>query len=183
MIRQGSLGMVQVYTGNGKGKTTAALGTALRAVAVGHRVAIVAFDKGGGNYSERSIIADRLPEVDVFPTGLDRIDPATGRFRFGVTPEDRTEGERGLHIVEGLFTTPRHDLIIPDEVNIATSLGILQENAVLDVLRKRPAGIELILTGREAPQSFLALADLVSEIHPVAHYFRHGTIARKGIDY
>lgn len=175
--------MVQVYTGNGKGKTTAALGTALRAVASGRRVAIVAFDKGGGNYSERSIIAERLPEIDMFPTGLDRIDPVTGRFRFGVTPEDRAEGKRGLRIAEDLFAVPRHDLVILDEVNIATSLGILREDEALRVLARRPAGMELILTGREAPPSFLALADLVSEIHPVAHYFRHGTIARKGIDY
>ncbi|MFH1973281.1 MAG: cob(I)yrinic acid a,c-diamide adenosyltransferase [Patescibacteria group bacterium] len=176
-------GFVQVYTGNGKGKTTAALGIALRAAATNRHVAMVAFDKGGNDYSERAIIAERIPEIEIFATGLDRIDRGTGRFRFGVTGEDRTEGERGLRLVERLFAERRHEIIILDEINIATTLGILEEPDVLRVLETRPSDIELILTGREAPRSFLALADLISEIHPVAHYFSRGTIARKGIDY
>ncbi|MCI0479149.1 cob(I)yrinic acid a,c-diamide adenosyltransferase [Candidatus Uhrbacteria bacterium] len=181
--RQERWGLIQIYTGNGKGKTTAALGVALRAAAVGRRVAVVAFDKGGDHYSERTILAERIPEIEVFPTGLDRIDPETRTFRFGVTDDDRREGERGLRIAERLFAEGRHDLIVLDEANIATTLGILREEDVLRVLDLRPDDVELILTGREAPQSFLARADLISEIRPTAHYFSRGNIARKGIDY
>jgi cob(I)alamin adenosyltransferase len=183
MNRQGRRGRVHVYTGNGKGKTTAALGIALRAASIGMRVAIVAFDKGGDHYSERSIIAARIPEIEFFPSGCDRMDSGTGRFRFGVTDEDRKEGERALSIVRDLFGRPRHDLVILDEVNISTSIGIVDEHVVLDILASRPHGMELVLTGREVPQSFRNLADLITEMAPVAHYFTRGEIARKGIDY
>jgi cob(I)alamin adenosyltransferase len=175
--------MVQVYTGNGKGKTTAALGVALRAVSVGKRVAIVAFDKGGDHYSERGIIATHLKEIDLFATGCDRIDPATGAFRFGVTDADRREGERGLSVVRTLFDDAKHDIIILDEINVSTALGIVDETAVLSVLDRKPPTTELILTGRGAPPSFLARADLVTDMASSAHYFDHGEISRKGIDY
>ena len=175
--------MLQVYTGNGKGKTTAALGVLLRAVATGMKIAVVAFDKGGDNYSERKIITKRFPEVDFFATGLDRIDPETKRFRFGVTAEDRREGERGLDIVRDLFSNARYNLIILDEINSSTSLGIIEEQRVLELLEKAPPNIELILTGRNAPKSFIDKSDLATEMNLVKHYFYHGTKAREGIDY
>src|SRR5690349_5055584 len=85
-----SVGLVQLYTGDGKGKTTASLGLALRAVSEGLRVAIVHFDKGGTHYAERRIIGEKFPgQIDLFACGLDRIDPKTNRFRFGVTDEDK----------------------------------------------------------------------------------------------
>jgi cob(I)alamin adenosyltransferase len=179
-----SVGLIQLYTGNGKGKTTAALGTAIRAVSKGIKVAMVYFDKGGTHYAERAIIADRFKgEMDVFPTGLDRIDPKTNKFRFGVTDEDKAEAERGLAIVRDLFQKHAHGLIVLDEINSTTSLGMVSEQAVLDVITSKPEDVELILTGRNAPESFKALADLVSDVTLVKHYFYHGVPARDGIDY
>ncbi|MEK7655826.1 MAG: cob(I)yrinic acid a,c-diamide adenosyltransferase, partial [Patescibacteria group bacterium] len=176
--------MIQLYTGNGKGKTTAALGTALRAAAKGMRVALVAFDKGGeGHYSERKIIRERIPEITIYVTGLDRIDPVTNKFRFGVTDEDRAEGKRGLEIVSKIFRDKSADLIIMDEINSSTSLGIVQEKNVLELLDEKPENVELILTGRDAPESFIRRADLVTDMQMVKHYYYQGEEAREGFDY
>jgi cob(I)alamin adenosyltransferase len=179
-----SEGLIQVYTGDGKGKTTAALGMAVRAVAQGIKVAIVYFDKGGVHYSERKVLADRFKgDVDFFGTGLDRIDPKTNRFRFGVTAEDRTEASRGLEIVRRLFAEARHGLIVLDEINTTVSLGMLDEAAALEVLKAKPEKTELVLTGRKAPEAFRAMADLVTEMTLVDHYFYRGVPAREGLDY
>ncbi|MSR85389.1 cob(I)yrinic acid a,c-diamide adenosyltransferase [Candidatus Uhrbacteria bacterium] len=177
-------GLIQIFTGNGKGKTTAALGTVIRAVAKGKRVAIVYFDKGGTtHYSERELICDRLPEIGLYPTGLDRIDPITNKFRFGVTEEDEKEGERGLAIIRKLFVEAQHDLIVLDEINSSTALGIINEKDILTLLDQRPKNIELILTGRDAPESFKDRADLITDMTLVKHYFYNGFAAREGLDY
>jgi len=183
-LREPCWGMTQVYTGGGKGKTTAALGLAVRAAAAGKKVAWVAFDMGGeAHYSERSLIRERIPEIDLHVTGLDRIDPATGEFRFGVTPEDIEEGSRALAIVRRLMAEAACDLLVLDEANISTRLGILNEKEVLDALRVKPAAIEMVLTGRDAPDSFLDLADLVTEMRPIKHYHQQGIAAREGLDF
>ncbi|HSD12057.1 MAG TPA: cob(I)yrinic acid a,c-diamide adenosyltransferase [Patescibacteria group bacterium] len=179
-----SSGLIQVYTGDGKGKTTASLGLALRAVSQGVRVAIVHFDKGGTHYAERGIIGEKFPgEIDLFSTGLDRIDPKTNRFRFGVTPEDRAEAERGLAIVRDVFRKGEHGLVIMDEINCTVSLGMLDERDALAVIAEKPPETELVLTGRNAPDAFRALADLVTEMTLVKHYFYKGVPARYGLDY
>jgi cob(I)alamin adenosyltransferase len=179
-----SEGLIQVYTGNGKGKTTAALGMAIRAVAMGHKVAIVYFDKGGAHYSERKILAERFKgEINFWATGLDRIDPVTNRFRFGVTDPDKAEAERGLGIVRDIFKRGDHRLVILDEINTTVSLGMLEEAAVLEVLKMKPEKTELVLTGRNAPESFRKMAQLVSEVNLVEHYFYHGVPAREGLDF
>ncbi len=183
-IRPKTWGLIQVYTGNGKGKTTAALGLAVRAIGAGKRVVWIAFDKGGEtHYSEREIIRERLAGIDLHVTGLDRIDPHTGKFRMGVTPEDKEEGMRGLDLARKAFAEMKADLIILDEINSSTSLGILDEQTVLDVIGTKPTDIELVLTGREAPQSFRDLADLVTEMTLVKHYYYKNIGAREGLDY
>jgi len=164
-----STGLVQVYTGNGKGKTTAALGLALRARAAGKRVAIVFFDKGGEHYSERKLL-QRLG-VDWFGYGLDRIDPKTGRFRFGVLEEDVSQAAQGITKAkellqqcfpvppacpdpsvgegrEGDTQQPHYGLLILDEVNTAVALGMLEERDVEALLDMKPPTTELVLTGR-----------------------------------
>lgn len=176
--------MIQIYTGNGKGKTTAALGLAVRAVGAGKKVAWIAFDKSGDtHYSERKIITERFPEIDFYATGLDRIDPRTGRFRMGVTSQDIDEGERGLSLMNQILSEAKHDLVILDEINCSTELGIVDEQTVLDILQEKPKEIELILTGRNAPISFMNLADLITEMQLQKHYFYQGAKARPGFDY
>ena len=179
-----SKGLIQVFTGNGKGKTTAALGTAIRAAGKGMKVAIVYFDKGVTHYSERHVLGSKFAgEIDIVPTGLDRIDPKTNKFRFGVTDEDKAEAERGLAIVRDLLSRRDHQLVILDEINSTVSLGMLNEQDVLTVIKSKPDDVELILTGRDAPASFRDLADLVTEMKLVKHYFYHGVPAREGLDF
>lgn len=174
-------GKIQIYTGNGKGKTTSALGTALRAHAQGKKVAFVYFDKGGTHYSEEALL--KQLEIEHYRTGLDRIDPETGKFRFGVTPEDKAEGEKGLQKANELIERGDLDVLVLDEICVSTSLGILEEEAVVEMIKKKPQKLELILTGRDAPNSFEELADLVSEIMIKKHYFYGGAPAREGLDY
>lgn len=183
-------GFIHIITGDGKGKTTSSIGTAIRALAAGKKVAIVFFDKGGEHYSERTFFdwlkMQHFPsggKIDYFATGLDRIDPKNGRFRFGVTNDDKTEGSRGLSIARKCATNGAYDLVILDEINSSTDLGIIGEMDVLEILGTKNVATEIILTGRNAPRSFIDQADLVSEVKLHKHYFYHGVKAREGIDY
>lgn len=176
-------GLIQVFTGNGKGKTTAALGTAIRAVSQGKKVAIVYFDKGGAHYSERKMIRERFPEIEFVATGLDRIDPVTGRFRFGVLPKDVAEAERGFRHAREFITNGMYDLVVLDEVNTTMTLGMLSVEPVLALLREKPNHVEVICTGRTAPDELKEIADLVTDMTLVKHYFYHGIPAREGLDY
>lgn len=175
---------IQLYTGDGKGKTTAALGLAIRALGRGWKVGIVYFDKGGSDYGERRVL-DTLKErgVDYEPSGLDRRDRTTGRFRFGVTDEDRAEGARGLAVAAGWLASGQYQLVVLDEVNTAASLGIVQTGAVIEAIRSRHPQTEVVLTGRSAPAELVELADLVSEVKLVKHYFHSGQAAREGIEF
>lgn len=176
-------GLIQIYTGDGKGKTTAGLGTAIRAVASKKKVAIMYFDKGGTHYSERTMLAERFPEIIFEASGLDRIDPVTGRFRFGVLPEDSAEAQRGFMIASNWIRGGTFDLVILDEINSTVSLGMLKVEPVLELLRLKPKHVEIICTGRSAPAELLELADLVTEMKLVKHYFYGGVPAREGLDY
>ncbi len=179
-------GLLSVFTGNGRGKTTAALGTAMRALGAGKRVAIVFFDKGGdAHYSERRVL-DALSKtfpIEYHVTGRDRIDPKTGRFDFSILDVDTLEALRGLDLARHLFARAEHDLIILDEMNPTVSLGMLDECDALELLAVKPPALELIITGRDAPQSFLDLAHLITEMKLHKHYFYSGVKARGGVDY
>lgn len=185
--RQG-YGLVQVFTGNGKGKTTAGLGCAIRALGAGKKVGIVYFDKGGDtHYFEREILDLLLREcatnlLRFIPTGRDRIDPITNRFDFSIQQIDKDEAERGLGEVRKMFQE-NYDLIILDEINSTTDLGILSVESVLSVLDEKPEQTELILTGRNAPDAFLDRAHLVTEMRLRKHYFYSGVKAREGLDF
>ena len=179
-----SEGKIHIYTGDGKGKTTAALGLAVRAVGAGKRVAIIYFDKGGDHYSEREVLDDRFGDmIDWFATGLDRIDPETGQFRFGVTEPDISEAERGLELASELVEGGSYDVVILDEINTTVQLGMASEQDVLDLVEAKPPEVELILTGRDAPESFRKIADLVSDIKAEKHYFDTKVRARVGVDF
>ncbi len=181
-------GMLQVYTGNGKGKTTAALGTALRAFARGKRVGIVYFDKGGSHYSER-VLLDWLASqtgpsggtIRYVATGLDRIDAATGRFRFGVTDEDRAEAVKGVAAAKELLGVC--DLVVLDEFCGSLGLWMISEADGRATIDAKPESVECICTGRDAPAWLTERADLVTEMRLVKHYFYRGDAAREGIDF
>ncbi len=177
-------GLIQLFEGHGKGKTTAALGEALRAVGAGKRVAIVFFDKGGDHYGERDAIDEYLPgRIEYYGTGRDRIDPVTGRFDFEITDEDRSEGERGLKLVNEIFARGEHELVIMDEINSSADLGIVSVESVLELVDSKPDHVELVMTGRNAPSEFKERAHLVTEMKLVKHYFYSGVPAREGLDY
>ena len=174
------LGLLQIYTGDGKGKTTAALGQVLRATGAGKRAAVLFFDKGGEQYSERAAL-DRLG-VDWWAFGRDRR-LANGSFDFSITDQDRAEAARGLDKMSELFESKQYDLIVLDELNTIVSTGQLPLQLVLETLKLKTNNCELILTGRNAPQEFLDRADLISEIQNKKHYMSSGVSARKGLDF
>ena len=183
IVGRTGLGLIQLFEGHGKGKTTAALGEALRAVGAGLRVGIVFFDKGGTHYAERDAMARYLSEhIDVVGTGRDRIDSVTGRFDFSITDEDRREARRGLKAAQAFFHGT-HALVVLDEINSTVALGILGEEEVHALLDDKPDGVECILTGRNAPVSFKERAHLVTRMELEKHYFYSGVKARVGIDY
>lgn len=198
-MKENRKGFIQIYTGKGKGKTTAALGLAVRARGAGLKVAIVYFDKGGTHYSERKLF--KKLGIDYVASGLDRID-AKGRFRFGVTPADIKEAKRGLKAAEKFLVSKKYDLVVLDEINSTTDLKMLKAVEVLKVIsryssiterkvsgmpassrQKIPEKTELVLTGRNAPKEFLDIANLITEMKLVKHYFYRGARAREGIDF
>lgn len=176
-----SLGQIHVYTGDGKGKTTAALGLALRARGRGLKVAIIFFDKGGFDYGERKIL--KKIGVDFWVTGCSRIDSKTSKFRFGVINEDKVAGTKGLIITKQLFKENKYDLLILDEINSATKNKIVNKKQFLNLLKQKPTGLELVLTGRDAIKEILDQATLVTEMKLIKHYYYQGVVARPGIEY
>src|SRR3989339_183828 len=155
-------GLVQVFTGNGKGKTTAALGEVMRAAGAGKRAAVIFFDKGGEHYMERAVL-EKLG-VPWFAFGRYRIDPVTGRFDFTITDEDRRLGAEGISHAINFVRSDKIDLLVLDEINSSTDLGIIDEQAVLELLDGKSEHTEIVLTGRNAPQSFIDRAHLVTEM-------------------
>ena len=171
---------VHVYTGEGKGKTTASLGLALRALGAGLDVYIGQFIKGM-RYSEIATLADL--DRALGPGRLEVRQFGRGCF-IGREPEtaDCESAQAGLAAARDAVMSEDWDLVILDEVNVALAKGLLAEGEVLDLLERRPASVELVLTGRGAPGSILARADLVTEMRCVRHYYEAGVQARDGIE-
>ncbi|MFW0837414.1 MAG: cob(I)yrinic acid a,c-diamide adenosyltransferase [Candidatus Komeilibacteria bacterium] len=176
-----SVGKVQAYIGHGKGKTTAALGLALRAAGCGLRAAIVFFDKGGDHYSERHSLAKL--GIDWWSTGLPRFDEEKKTFRMGVTKADQEAGRQGLDIARQILQNKKYDILILDEINSSVALDIVELQEVIALLAYKPVEMEVVMTGRDAPAELLALADLVTEMQPHKHYYQQGVEARAGIEY
>ena len=173
-------GQIQIYTGDSKGKTTAALGLLMRAYGRGLKCAIIYFDKGGFNYGERKVLKEL--GITHFVTGMNRMGKTENDFRFGVIQEDIDEAYRGLEILKDLMKED-YDLIVCDEINSTTALGMLKEDDVLEILKNKPDTLELVLTGRNAPESFIEIASLVTEMKLHKHYYYNGVRARIGIEY
>ncbi len=169
-------GYVQVYTGDGKGKTTAALGLALRSAGHKRRIFIGQFMKGQ-HYGELTAL-EKIGEIDIEQFG------DAGCIRCDeVTDVHRQHAERGLARIEEVLALREYDMVILDEINVAIWFGITSLERVLDVLGKRPDNVEMILTGRRAPEKILMAADLITEMNEVKHYYKNGVMAREGIEF
>jgi len=170
-------GLVQVYTGNGKGKTTAAFGLALRAIGRGLKVYIIQFIKGGFDYGELYVV-DKLPNLTL---------KAFGRGKFVTEKpagkEDVELAEEALALAEEVVKSGEYDMVILDEINVALNLKLIKIKKVLELIKNKPKHVELILTGRYAPNEIIEAADLVTEMKEVKHPFNKGFQARKGIEY
>jgi cob(I)alamin adenosyltransferase len=175
------LGQIHVYTGAGKGKTTAALGLAVRAAGQHKKVAIVYFDKGGMLYGERNILPKLKSRINFWVTGLVRFVPGKP-FRFGVTNGDKREVQRGIAITRALFKKD-YDLIILDELCSCAALKMVPIPRVVKLMKQKPENIELVLTGRDCPKAIIDAADLVTEMMLRKHYFYKGIPARQGIEF
>ena len=168
-------GYIQVYTGDGKGKTTAALGLALRAAGAGLKVFVAQFLKLG-DYSEIAALKRMADLITVEQFGL-------GRFIRGAPePEDIAAARRGLARVQEVFAAGRHAVVILDEANVAAACGLFSPVDLLDLISVRPEGVEVVLTGRNAAAEILARADLVTEMKALKHYYQAGVAARVGIE-
>ncbi len=173
-----SLGQIQIYTGSGKGKTTAALGLIIRALGYKMKVGIIYFDKGGNFYNERKIL-DKL-NVDYQVFGLRRMNKKG--FRFKNKKGDFKEAQKGLKCIKKYYQKDL-DLLILDEINTTSKTKLLKEKDIKEIIKKKPHKLELILTGRYCPDKIIALADLVTEMKEIKHYLNKGLNARPGIDY
>ncbi len=169
-------GYIQLYTGEGKGKTTAAMGLALRAVGAGKKVYIAQFVKGM-HYSEIDAIHQYLPTVFLRQYGRNCF------IKKQPVEEDIEAARKGLFEAEEMLQSGEFDLVILDEVCIALYYALFSLNELLQVLDKRPAGTEVVLTGRYAPAGLMEYADLVTEMKEIRHYYRKGVQARKGIEF
>ena len=175
-------GYIQVYTGNGKGKTTASLGLAMRALGRCWKVLIIMFTKGGDDYGELNSFMNLSPSIKdnlkIVQAGLDRI-----VYKNNETEDDVREIKKGWELAKKAIKNDEYQLIILDEANIAIDMGILDVDEVVDVLKNKPEEMEIVLTGRNAHPKIVEIAHLVSEIKPVKHYWDTGIVARKGIEY
>ncbi len=170
-------GLIQVYTGNGKGKTTAALGLALRASGHGLRVLIIQFMKGWPNYGELRAVK-HLPGVELRQFGraefVDRNNP---------DPADVRMAQDALQAAAEAMARDECDILILDEVNVALDFGLITLDEVLRLLDAKPPTMELVLTGRSAHPELIRRADLVTEMLDIKHPFAEGVQARRGIEY
>jgi len=170
-------GLVEIFTGDGKGKTSAALGIALRALGHNLRVHIIFFMKGGYPYSERQILV-KLPNISFSSFGQDYfVDPKN------IKPEEKEEARKGLDKTREVVHGGNYDVVILDEINVAVSWKLLEVSEVLELIKNKPRKVELILTGRYADPRLIDAADLVTEMVTVKHPYERGIKARGGIDY
>ena len=172
-------GLVQVFTGDGKGKTSAALGIALRAIGWGLRVCIVEFIKGYEATGEIKIAERFAGQYEIRQFATDPtcyIDEAKAQQR-------KIECEAAMAYAEEVVKSEEFDVVILDEINNAMGYSLIEVARVLELIRERPPHVELILTGRRAPQSIVDAADLVTEMRLIKHPFEKGIPARRGLDY
>lgn len=192
-------GMIQVYTGNGKGKTTAAIGLSLRAAGAGKKVMFFQFMKAKG-YSEHNVLAELAPRIDletvgkpffIMPEGAEKeAEAEKWKDKAVVFPSGKPPGDYQTIIDLGLARAAQalaqgeYDLVVLDEINVALSFGLIGWPKLEQILDQKAEGTEVVLTGRGAPPELTDKADLVTEMREIKHYYREqGLAARPGIEY
>lgn len=170
-------GLIHVYTGTGKGKTTASLGLALRALGHGWKVYMVQFMKSTGSYGEMSMVK-ALPGFTLVQAGL-----PTWVKRGQPSEDDLKAAREGYRLAKEAVSSGDFQLVILDEINVAVDHGLVPVEEVLDLIQGKADFVELVLTGRYANEKILDLADYVTEVKMVKHPFQKGISAREGIEY
>ena len=175
--RPNSRGLVLVHTGNGKGKTTAAFGQALRAVGQGLRVCVIQFMKGR-KYGEFLAAERYLPNLTIHLSGLDSF-----VMRDKPAPVDIELARKGLDMAREAVSSGNYDMVILDEINVAVDFKLIPLEEVINLIRNKPAAFDLVLTGRYAAPEIMELADTVSEVREIKHHYNAGIKDRAGIEY
>ena len=165
-----------VNTGEGKGKTTSALGTAIRANGSGLKVCIIQFMKGSLKSGERDVI-NKLPNIEIHAMGSGFSWAKEG------WDEDRVLAQKAWEKSKGVIYSGDFDLVVLDEINYALDYGLLEVNEVIEALKNKPQHIHLFLTGRGIKKEIIDLADMVIEMKEIKHHFRNGVKAQKGIEF
>uniref|UniRef100_A0A7C4RYA8 Cob(I)yrinic acid a,c-diamide adenosyltransferase n=1 Tax=Fervidobacterium pennivorans TaxID=93466 RepID=A0A7C4RYA8_FERPE len=169
------MGYVHIYTGNGKGKTTAAFGLALRAICAGKKVYIGQFIKGM-KYSELDAVK-YLPNLVIEQYGRNCF------IKNQPTQQDIDLAQSGLKKITEVIMSGKYDIVILDEINVAIYYKLVEASQVIDIIKNRPVNVEIVLTGRYAPQEIIEIADLVTNMQEVKHYYQKGVMARQGIEF
>ena len=173
-------GLVIVYTGNGKGKTTAALGMALRAIGYDHKVCMLQFIKGSWHYGEMDSSKKLEPNFELI---------AVGKGFVGILDDNSPREEHEKYAAEAVricrekIFSEKYDVIILDEVNYAITLGLIDVQEIIKIIKEKPSDLDLVLTGRDVKEEIIELADLVTEMKEIKHPFKSGIKAKKGIDF
>lgn len=173
-------GLIIVYTGKGKGKTTAALGMALRAIGHNYKICMIQFIKGSWHYGEMSSSKKLEPDFEL---------TAVGKGFVGIL-DDKTPKEvhqkiakEAIEIAKEKIISEKYNIIILDEINYAVNLGLVELADVLNLIKNKPQGVTLVLTGNHVKQEIIDVADLVTEMKEIKHPFQRGIRAKKGIDF
>lgn len=170
-------GLTIVYTGNGKGKTTAALGLALRAAGWGQRVAIIQFIKGFKDTGEWKAI-ERISEIDIYQTFDDK-NAGIGKPR----AEHAQSVKDAIKLAKKIIKDNEHNVVILDEINNAVHYGLVEAGEIIKLVKEKPVEKTVVFTGRGAPKYLMEIADLVTEMKEIKHPFEQGIKAKKGIDF
>ena len=173
-------GLVIVYTGNGKGKTTAALGLAIRAVGYEHKVCMLQFIKGSWHYGEMDSSKKLEPNFELI---------AIGKGFVGILDDNSPREEHEKYAAEALricrekINSGNYNVVILDEVNYAINLGLIDVQEIIKLIKEKPSNLDLVLTGRDVKEEIVELADLVTEMKEIKHPVKSGIKAKKGIDF
>lgn len=178
-MKESTKGLVMVFTGDGKGKTTAAMGMALRAAGHGLRCLMIQFIKGGWRYGELEAAKRLGPDFEMIPMGKGFIRPDKG----GPAPEDLKAIRDAWSLFLEKMTTQAYRMIILDEINNVVGMGLLPVEEVLAAIKDKPPELHLVLTGRGAHPKIVEIADLVTEMREVKHPYAKGIQAQKGVEY